>query len=399
MRARLVALSATLLLIPALLAGCGGDDPSPAAAGAGTDTRGCVSSFDENTDYFPVHSTLEYAKNFTITYEKAYQVVTVKEPYPDGKPESYVLYRCGTPKPELTGDLADAPRVETPITSLYSGSTTHLPLLADLGRLDVLTGVATGTYVINKEVRGLVDAGKVVEYATNGQIDTERVVTGAPDVLMTDGYDVPEFQKLRDAGVPVVANAEWLEGDPLGRAEWVKFMAAFTGDEDKATKAFDKIEADYDAIAAKVPDEKAVPVLVGSMYQGTWYMPSGGSYVAKLLADAGASYPWADSTDAGSLELDFETVFTKAGSAKIWLADGEWKSLGDITGEDARYGQLTAVRDGQVWDNNLVTNADGGNDYRERGVARPDLVLGDLAAILHPDAFPNHTFAFYQQLK
>ncbi|KPM56213.1 ABC transporter substrate-binding protein [Frankia sp. R43] len=403
MRARLVALSTTLLLLPALLAGCGDDDPSPstagAGAGAGTDSRGCVTSFDEGTDYYPTRSTLEHAKNFTITYEKAYQVVTVKEPYPDGKPESYVLYRCGTPKPELTGDLADAPRIETPIDSLYSGSTTHLPLLVDLDRTGILTGVSSAASVVNKDIRGRIDAGKVVEYAGNGQLDTEKVVTAAPDVLMTGGTDDPAYQKLRDAGIPVVANAEWLESDPLGRAEWVKFMAAFTGDEEKAGKVFDQIEADYDAIVDKVPDSKPVPTLIGTMYQGTWYMPSGGSYVGKLLADAGASYPWSGEKDTGSLELDFESVFTKSGDAKIWLADGEWKTRGDITAEDARYGQFAAFRDGQVWSNNLVIGAGGGNDYWERGVTRPDLVLGDLAAILHPDAFPNHTFAFYQQIK
>lgn len=139
-----------------------------------------MTSFDEGTDYFPVHSTLEYAENFSISYEKAHQVLTVKQPYPDAEPESYVLYRCGTPEPELTGDLADAPRIEVPIQSLYSGSTTHLPLLVDLDRTDVLTGVSNASYVVNEEIRDRIGAGGVVEYAGGGQIDTEQVVAGAP---------------------------------------------------------------------------------------------------------------------------------------------------------------------------------------------------------------------------
>lgn len=397
MRARLVALSATLLIAPALLAACGEDDPSPTAASA-PDARGCVTSFDTEKDYFPDHSALEYAKNFTVRYEKAYQVLTVREPYPDGKPESYVLYRCGTPEPEPGGDLAAAPRIEVPIESLYSGSTTHLPLLVDLDRKGVLTGVASGASVVDKDIRARLDADEVAEYAPGGQIDTERVVAAAPDVVMTGGTDAAEYKTLRDAGIPVVANAEWLESDPLGRAEWVKFMAALTGDEAKAAKVFGQIEADYQAIAAKVPGTDPTAALIGTMYQGVWYMPSGGSYVGKLLADAGASYPWADETDTGSLELDFEKVFTESGSAPVWLADGEWKTLADVTADDSRYGELAAVRDGQVWTNTLTVGPGGGNDYWERGVTRPDLVLGDLVAILHPDALSGHDFAFYKKI-
>lgn len=41
---------------------------------------------------------------------------------------------------------------------------------------------------------------------------------------MTGGTESGEYQTLRDAGIPVVANAEWLENDPLGRAEWVKCL-------------------------------------------------------------------------------------------------------------------------------------------------------------------------------
>ncbi len=261
--------------------------------------------------------------------------------------------------------------------------------------------MASAATVVNPDIRARLDAGEIVEYAPGGQIDTERVVTEAPDVLMTGGTESAEYGTLRDAGIPVVANAEWLEADPLGRAEWVKFMAALTGEETEAAKVFDRIEADYTAIADRVPDGDGdrVPALIGTMYQGTWYMPSGGSYVGKLLADAGATYPWADETDTGSLELDFETVFTESGGAPIWLADGEWENLADVTTEDERHGQLAAVRGGQVWSNTLVIGPGGGNDYWERGVTRPDLVLGDLAAILHPDAFPGHTFAFYRHLQ
>ncbi|MCK9875144.1 ABC transporter substrate-binding protein [Frankia sp. Ag45/Mut15] len=393
----LVAVLAALLAAVSLGA-CGDDDPGSAG---GTDARGCITDFRQDTDYFPVKSTFSHARNVTISYHQSYQVLTVKQPYPDGRPESYVLVHCGAPAPTLTGALGSAPRIEVPIRSLYSGSTTHLPLLVDLDRTDTLTGVASAASVVNADIRRLITEGRVTEYAAGGKINVEKVVTGRPDVLMTDGTDSPDYAAIRRGGVPVVANAEWLEGDPLGRAEWIKVMAALTGDEEKAGKVFDRIAGDYTAIAAKVSGagQQPVAVLPGSMYQGTWYMPSGGSYVGKLLADAGAGYPWSGTRDTGSLELAFEAVYAKAGSAPIWLADGEWKTIGDATKEDSRYGTLAATRaGGQVWTNTLVIGPGGGNDYWERGVTGPDLVLGDLVAILHPDLAKDHRFAFYRRL-
>jgi iron complex transport system substrate-binding protein len=44
-------------------------------------------------------------------------------------------------------------------------------------------------------------------------------------------------------------------------------------------------------------------------------------------------------------------------------------------------------------------NAAGGNNLYELGVLRPDLVVGDLIAIMHPKLEPDHTFTFYQQLR
>lgn len=40
----------------------------------------------------------------------------------------------------------------------------------------------------------------------------------------------------------------------------------------------------------------------------------------------------------------------------------------------------------------------GGNDYYERGIARPDLVLAALLAILHPQLEPGHEFVFYRRV-
>ncbi|WP_251021748.1 hypothetical protein [Streptomyces sp. ISL-98] len=112
---RPAAAAALIVALSVTLAACAdGDSARPAGSRAsGSAGDSCISDFDPAKDYFLVKSTVEHAKNFTLRYEKSYQVLTVKEPYPKGKPESYVLVKCGAPKPKLTGDLAKAQQITT----------------------------------------------------------------------------------------------------------------------------------------------------------------------------------------------------------------------------------------------------------------------------------------------
>ncbi|MEU3049326.1 ABC transporter substrate-binding protein [Streptomyces sp. NPDC006984] len=400
MPGRRQAAAAAFLAAALTLTACGGDTSPPADGKARAAGEDCIRDFDPAKDYFPVKSTVEHAENFTLRYEKSYQVLTVNEPFPKGKPESYVLVKCGAPKPKLTGELASAQQVTVPVKSLYSASTTHLPLLTETGTLEVLTGVASAANISSAQVIERVKAGKVTEYAKDRTLNAETVIGAKPDVLMTQGTDDPQYPKLRQAGIAVVANAEWLEPSPLGRAEWVKAMAALTGAEKRAGEVFDTIEGDYRKVAEKGAQAaeagKPVEVLPGTMYQGTWYMPAGGSYAARLIKDAGGTYPWAGEAGTGSVQLNFEAVYAKGGEAPVWIADQQWTSTADAVKADNRYGQLKALSGGVVWTNTKALGPGGGNDYFERGVLRPDLVLADLFALMHPEQAKDHTFTFYQ---
>jgi len=425
---RPLALITTITAVAALLAGCGNssdsagastsassgasgaeygvaDRGSPAStpaselnAAAGLDANGCITAFDPAADYYPVKSQINYATNFTVEYDKSYQVLTVIQPTQGGSPESYVLVKCGAPTPELTGDLAGATVVTTPVTSLYSGSTTHLPNLVALDQLDVLTGVASKSLISEKEVLDRVAEPGVVEYAAAGSVDAEAVVAGKPDVLITAGTDDPAYAVIAAAGVPVLANAEWLENDPLGRAEWIKYFAALTGTEAQAAEQFGRIEESYTALADKVASADPVSVVPGQPYQGTWYVPGGQSFNSRLIADAGGTTAWADDPSTGSVSTDLESVLAKAGKAPAWLASTTWTTKAEALAEEPRFAEFAAFQSGNVWNAAKDVTAEGGNNYYELGVARPDLVLGDLVAILHPDLMPGHDFAFYLQL-
>jgi iron complex transport system substrate-binding protein len=175
---------ATLFVVSVILvSGCAHSrDTSFATAG-----RNCVENFDPASDYFPEKATLEFAENLSVEYHKFYKVVTVRRPSESGAPEQYVLLQCGAPPPVLPDNLANAPVVSIPIASMFSDSATHMPLLVELGHVDMLTGINEARYVTTEPVLDRIHEGKAVEYAPNYVINAELVISKAPSILMVGG--------------------------------------------------------------------------------------------------------------------------------------------------------------------------------------------------------------------
>src|SRR5437763_883408 len=69
-------------------------------------------------------------------------------------------------------------------------------------------------------------------------IDVERVVSVKPSLLLAGSTSSSTLAVIRSAGVPVVANSEWLESTALGRAEWLKYLALFLNEERKAQSIY-----------------------------------------------------------------------------------------------------------------------------------------------------------------
>jgi iron complex transport system substrate-binding protein len=380
--------------------------PAPARRAASANlTTGCIERgrFDANAnvDYFPDKVTVEDAANFAIDYRRSFKVVTLREPYAGGPPERYVLVQCGAPVPALTGDLAGAQVVQVPIASFYSASTTHLPLLVDLGRVDVLTGVSRVKDLTGDELVKRAAAGRVKEFAAAGVIDPELVVADRPSLVMTSGAFSASLAAIRNAGVPVVANTEWLEPTALARAEWIKYLALFLNEERQAQELYTAMKARYRALSARAtatPRDTWPLVMTGVGKRGTFVIAGGRSYVAALIKDAGGRYVWADNTATGAPTIELEAQIARAANADVWINGGGWKSLATMVEDEPRYAEFKAYRQGQVWVYERRVTPAGGNDYWSRSVSHPDVVLADLIKIFHPTLLSEHAFEWYMQV-
>jgi iron complex transport system substrate-binding protein len=377
--------------------------PAGRISAAGTNlTKGCVETFDASADYFPEKAVIEDAAIFSVEYRRSYKVITVKDMSAGGRAERYVLVQCGTPAPKLAGDLAGAQVVTVPITSLFAFSTTNLPLLVDLNRVDILTGVAQFDAVASREVRARIETGKVVEFARVGLvIDVERVITAKPSLLLAGSTSGSTLAVIRSAGVPVVANSEWLESTALGRAEWLKYLAVFLNEERKSQSVYGAMKGRYRSLnvrAMAVPESARPLVMTGRSTRGLFTIPGGRSYVAALIRDAGGRYVWADNTAVGIASVDLEAQIQRAANADVWINGGGWKNLAEMLEDEPRYSAFKAYRQGQVWVYDRPVRPGSSNDYWSRSVTHPDLVLADLIKIFHPQLVPKHAFEWYTQL-
>ena len=382
-----------------------GASGNSAAAAASLDQNlhdGCVESYDPAVDYFPQKLSVAYASGFDVEYHNNYKVVTVTNPW-QGAQESfrYVLLQCGTPAPEGVEGAV----VEVPVKNIIAMSTTYLPTLEDLGLIDRLIGLDSYMWTTNPAVRTRIESGDIAEIGGGAAVNVELTLDLDPALVMTYGTGFADYDThpvLLEAGIPVALNGDFVEQSPLGRAEWMKFIALFFNREAAAAAQFDTVAMEYHAVAELTATLTERPsVLLGSVYNGTWYVAGGGSYMARLLADAGAAYLWSDEGDVGALPLDFESVYAVAAEAEFWLNPDNsfWFSVENVLDSDPRYGDFAPLKRGQMYNNNARVNENGGNAYYEEGAAHPERVLKDLVKILHPHLLPDHELRFYQQVQ
>lgn len=345
-------------------------------------------------------AVITYAHSFSIDYYDHYKLVRVFNSL-SGRTDTlqYLLVQRGSPVP---AGYPKAQVIPIPVKTIIGMSSMHIALADFVGVADRITGLGSLQYVTSPNVRKNIKAGKIAQVGLDGNMNNELILTMHPDVLMDMGNPDASFGRyktLTDAGVPVLLNVEWLETSPLGRAEWVKLMAALVNKEELVNKKFDRLAQAYTKLAQLARQAAVKPsVIIGMPYKGTWFVPAGESYMAQFLRDAGASYRWGDSKGVGSLSLSFEAVAPEALTADYWLNVGYVDSKAEIAAKDQRYTSFKPFKTGQVYNYNKLVNDIGSNDYWESGAVNPQVILADLVRILHPELLPDYSIVYYKQL-
>lgn len=344
----------------------------------------------------------QYADNFEIEIFPTHKLLHVTHLWRGASDlgYTYALVPKDAPLPDLP---KNAKIIRTPVERIIILATVYLGPIQSLKLHDRLIGISNLKFTNDPLVHELVKSGDVQTVQTGSAIDIEAILLLRPDLILTSSTGNAIFDthpQLERAGLPVVITSGYMEDHPLSRSEWIKVVAALTDKETEAEKIFNATAMRYEALTKLTANLKSKPtIFANAPYGGVWHIPGGQSYTSKAFADAGANYLWADNKSSGGIPLDFEVIYFKAAKADIWINPGRFESLSTLLSQDERFIGFNAFKNGQVFNNTLRVNENGGNDIWERGIHNPDEVLADLIAIFHPTLLPDHEFIFYEQLK
>ncbi len=331
---------------------------------------------------FPVY----YSDSFSIEYlGNGCKIVT------DGEGRRLLLVNSGNQAPD--GVSADA-EIEIPLQNVMAASSTHVGPLLKLGVLDSVKAVTTSEpswYI--PEVNDAIKDGKIqfVGGEFTGQPDYELVTAINPEVsfVYTGTYgQQPLIEKLGELGLEYAVNNEYIESHYLGRMEWIKFMGAFYNKELEAEKLLNNAIRYINNVRETINGLEKPKVAWGSSYQGTVYVPDADSFIGKCIEIAGGDYLFSDLGvgSTGTTAVTMEEFYAKAKNSDVFIYSSMAAfmpnpSVEGIIEENSLFADIRAVKNGNVW----VYAPDW-----FQTIADTHIIVHDIAAIFHPEAFEDN---------
>lgn len=291
-------------------------------------------------------------------------------------------------------------KVKVPIKSTICMTALQLSNFTILNAHDVVKGLTGTKNLFNKDILERVNDGRIVKIGMEGNFDTEMVIAANPDIIFISPFKRGGYDAITETGITLVPHLGYQELDPLGQAEWIKFVGMFIGKEREAYKLFTEIESRYNDLKSKTAniEQQDLPkVFSGEMHYGNWHAVGGKNYLAQIFRDAGADYVIHDEETAGE-DLEFEKMYEVAANADYWRIlnshPGDF-SYEALKASEPRNELFKAFKEKKVIYCNMKQTP-----YYEIAPVKPDVLLKDFVAIFHPELVEaDYEPTFYYLLK
>lgn len=362
-------------------------------------TCSCTSSGNID-DYNMAVYTPTYATGFHIVGAEGKQstIIRVTNPWQSADEVETMLFiaRGGEKAPNgFRGQVlqGDAKRV-------VCMSSSHIAMLDAIGAVESVVGVSGKNFITNPYV--VAHQRTIADVGYDGNMNFELLVAQQPDIMLLYGVTgaCTMESKLDELGIPYIYVGEYVEEDPLGKAEWLIALAEIVGLRQQGLTYFSELPQRYEqlksiAASAHTPAPK---VMLNTPYADSWFMPSTTSYIARLIADAGGDYIYQQNTSNHSLPIDLEQAALLTTQADIWLHVENINSIDDLRRQLPKFAHMPCVQRGEVYNCDKRRVAGGGNDYWESGVVHPDVILRDLIKIFHSELV-SEEFVYYRKIE
>lgn len=352
--------------------------------------------------FHEVGNEIVSAKRFLLEKKPGWTEVKIINPWQGAINVSqiYYLIKRGLKLPE---GLDSSNVIFVPLKKIICMSTTHLAMISALDEEKSIVGVSGTNFIYSPDLIKRVDEGLIKDVGYEANLNKELILKIVPDLIMIYGIGSESagyVGKLKELGTKVIINADYLETDPLSRAEWIKLFGALYCRENLADSIYNSEVAEYNKLKSYVNKNinSKPKVLLGLPFKDTWYVSPGNSFISKLIDDAGGDYLWRDTESSVSMPYGIENVYMRGMKADIWLNIGTVSSRSEISYVDQRLCDLTCFKNDNLFNNNKRITVKGGNDFWESGSLYPHLLLKDLATILHPELFSDHELTYYRKI-
>lgn len=357
-----------------------------------TRNKTSIETFNQDV-YIP-----EYASGFKIlgAENSASTLIQITNPWQGAKDVtmSYFVSRNGEQAPAGF----NGPAIPAGAKQIVCMSSSYIAMLDELGEINRIAGVSGIDYIANPYILAHKDSIKDI----GPEMNYELLIGLKPDVVLL--YGIGDAQtavtdKLKELSIPYLYMGEYLEESPLGKAEWMVVLSELTDNREKGIEIFREIPERYYALKALTDSVKQRPtVMFNTPWNDSWVMPSTQSYMARLIADAGAEYIYKENSSNSSTPIGLETAYGLIQKADYWINVGSATTLEELKAVNPKFADAKAVNEKTVYNNNLRLTPTGGNDYWESAVVRPDVVLRDLIHIFHPELVSDSLY-YYRRLE
>ncbi len=289
-----------------------------------------------------------------------------------------------------------------PAQRIVAMSSSYVAMLDAIGCADHITAISGCRFISTPSARTAIDEGRIVEAGYNTTLDFESFKQRHADLVLlygVAGEAKSTTDKLDALRIPYIYIGDYLEEEPLGRAEWIIALAYICGCEEEGQRLFTEIEARYIALRDQQQTIASRPrVMLNLPYRDSWFMPSAESYAVRLIEDAGGEYIYTEGKGNASKSISLEEALLLASRSDVWLNLGQVSSLDELRRVAPRFANIKAVREGRIYNNTKRSTPSGGSDFWESGSIRPDIALADLVKILHHKA-PTDSLYYYKKLE
>ena len=358
----------------ALLCGC-----------SGKNGKNQLQNADANADSTAA-ITVKYATGFSVRDTDGIRLVDVGEKY------HFALTKADAAVPQ------GYTKIQVPIERTICMTALQLSNFTILDAHEVVKGITGTKNLFDKDIKQRVKEGKIVKIGMEGNFDTEMVLAANPQIILISPSKRGGYDAIKETGITLVPHLGYQELDPLGQAEWIKFVGMLIGKEKEANEVFDGIEKRYNELKEKTQKvDKRPTVFSGEMHYGNWHAVGGKNYLAQIFRDAGADYVIDDEETSGE-NLEFEKMYSLAANADYWRILNSYPddfSYDALKASEPRNELFKSFKEKKVIYCNMKQTP-----YYEISPVKPDVLLKDFVAIFHPELVElDYQPVFYKLLK